>query len=47
VYFNKNVPTNIYLAYPGIDYQIEIYDPDPKEAVSIATTQGRVQLIKG
>lgn len=47
VYFNKNVPTNIYLAYPGIDYQIEIYDPDPKEAVSIATTQGRVLLIKG
>lgn len=47
VYFNKNVPTNIYLAYPGIDYQIEIYDPDPKEAVSIATTQGRIQLIRG
>jgi hypothetical protein len=47
VYFNKNVPTNIYLAYPGIDYQIEIYDPDPKEAVSIATTQGRIQIIKG
>jgi hypothetical protein len=47
VYFNKNVPTNIYLAYPGIDYQIEIYDPDPKEAVSIATSQGRIQLIKG
>ena len=47
VYFNKNVPTNIYVAYPGIDYQIEIYDPDPKEAVSLATTQGTLQLIKG
>lgn len=47
VYFNKNVPTNIYVAYPGIDYQIEIYDPDPKEAVSLATTQGKLQLIKG
>ncbi len=47
VYFNKNVPTNIYVAYPGINYQIEIYDPDPKEAVSLATTQGVLQLIKG
>lgn len=47
VYFNKNVPTNIYVAYPGINYQIEIYDPDPKEAVSLATTQGKLQLIKG
>ena len=47
VYFNKNIPTNIYVAYPGIDYQIEIYDPDPKEAVSLATTQGTLQLIKG
>lgn len=47
VYFNKNVPTNIYVAYPGINYQIEIYDPDPKEAVSLATTQGMLQLIKG
>ena len=47
VYFNKNVPTNIYVAYPGISYQIEIYDPDPKEAVSLATTQGALQLIKG
>lgn len=47
VYFNKNVPTNVYVAYPGINYQIEIYDPDPKEAVSLATTQGKLQLIKG
>lgn len=47
VYFNKNVPTNIYVAYPGINYQIEIYDPNPKEAVSLATTQGVLQLIKG
>jgi len=47
VYFNKNVPTNIYVAFPGIDYQIEIYDPDPKEAVTLATTQGSIQMIKG
>lgn len=46
VYFNKNVPTNIYVAYPGIAYQIEVYDPDPKEAVSLATTQGLLEMIK-
>ena len=47
VYFNKNAPSNVYLAYPGIDYQIEIYDPDPKTAVTLATTSNQVQLIKG
>jgi hypothetical protein len=46
VYFNKDVPTNVYVAYPGIDYQIEIYDPNPKDAVTIATTPSKIQLIK-
>ena len=47
VYFNKDVPTNVYLAYPGIDYQIEIYDPNPKDAVTLATAANKIQLIKG
>ena len=47
VYFNKDVPTNVYLAYQGIDYQIEIYDPNPKDAVTLATTVNKIQLIKG
>lgn len=47
VYFNKDVPTNVYLAYQGIDYQIEIYDPNPKDAVTIATTANKIQLIRG
>jgi len=47
VYFNRNNPTNIYVAFPGIDYQIEIYDPNPKDAVTAATTQGSLQIIKG
>ena len=47
VYFNKNAPKNVYIAYPGIDYQIEIYDPDPKTAVTLATTSNQVQLIRG
>lgn len=47
VYFSKNAPNNVYLAYPSIDYQIEIYDPDAKTAVTLATTSNQVQLIKG
>jgi hypothetical protein len=46
VYFNKNAPSNVYVAYPGIDYQIEIYDPNPKTAVTLATTSNQIQLIK-
>jgi hypothetical protein len=47
VYFNKESPTNVYLAYPEIEYQIEIFDPDPKKAVTLATTPNQIQLIKG
>lgn len=47
VYFSKNAPNNVYVAYPNLDYQIEIYDPDAKTAVTLATTNNQVQLIKG
>jgi hypothetical protein len=47
VFFNKNSPSNVYVAYPGIDFQIEIYDPNPKTAVTLATTSNQIQLIKG
>ena len=40
VYSNSR-PTNIYLAYPGSDVQIEVYDPDPAQARSLVTS-GRV-----
>lgn len=45
VYFNRESPTNVYVAYPNIDYQIEIYDPNPKKAVLLATTPKQIQLI--
>lgn len=47
VYFSKNTPNNVYVAYPNLNYQIEIYDPDAKTAVTLATTSNQVQLIKG
>lgn len=47
VYFSKNAPNNVYVAYPNLDYQIEIYDPDAKTAVTLATTSNQIQIIKG
>jgi len=29
-------PTSVYLAKPGAEYQIEVYDPNPKEALAVA-----------
>lgn len=40
VYSNSR-PTNIYLAYPGSDVQIEVYDPDAAAARSLVSS-GRV-----
>jgi hypothetical protein len=35
---NSNNPNSVYIAYPGADTQIEVYDPDPKTALSTATS---------
>jgi hypothetical protein len=37
-YFNRTDPQNVYLAYPGLDVQIEVYDPDPVRAKEIVTS---------
>lgn len=29
-------PTSVYLARPGDDFQVEVYDPSPKRALSVA-----------
>jgi len=35
VYFNRGRPQNVYLAYPGVDVEIEVYDPNPKRALGL------------
>lgn len=40
VVYNKNKITNVYVAFPNVDVQIEIYDPSG-QAVALATS-GRV-----
>ena len=39
--YAKSASTNIYVAYPGQNLQIEVYDPSPKRARSLITS-GRV-----
>jgi hypothetical protein len=38
-------PTNAYLAYPGEDYQVEIFHPNPKAALRLVTS-GRIAPIR-
>ena len=38
VYFDSNRPQSVYLAYPGAEAQIEVYDPDFKRALQIVNS---------
>ena len=39
--YSTSSPNNVYLAYPGTDVQIEVFDPSPKRALRLVTS-GRV-----
>jgi hypothetical protein len=39
--YSRSAPTNVYLAYPGSNVQIEVYDPSAERALRLATS-GRV-----
>ena len=38
-FFAKTRPTNIYVAYPNVDVQIEVYDPNPARAQNVVTSE--------
>jgi hypothetical protein len=38
VYFNREGPTSVYLAYPGQELEIEVFDPDQARAKELATS---------
>lgn len=44
VVYNKNKTTNVYIAFPKVDVQIEIFDPTPGKALELATS-GRIVAI--
>lgn len=46
VYYNKQVPTNVYVAFKSLPYQIEIFDPNAKTSLAIANSSSDIQLIK-
>jgi hypothetical protein len=35
-------PTSVHLAFPNVDYQVEVYDPSPARALAVASS-GQVQ----
>lgn len=45
VYYSKSTPTNVYVAFPSKDVQIEIYDPNSGQALQLATSPGQVQMV--
>jgi hypothetical protein len=38
VYFKASNPRSVYLAYPGVDAQIEVYDPDFERALQLVNS---------
>jgi hypothetical protein len=46
VFYSKDAPTNIYVAYPSIDIQVEVFSPIAKTALDIASKQGALRLVK-
>jgi hypothetical protein len=41
---NSNSPTSVYIGYPDTDHQVEVFDPNPKEAFSLATSGAIVPI---
>ncbi|HET8863299.1 MAG TPA: hypothetical protein VFM94_08625 [Solirubrobacterales bacterium] len=41
VYFSRKNPESVYLAYPGIDTEIEVFAPDFQQALQLVTS-GRI-----
>jgi hypothetical protein len=41
---SSDAPQSVYLAYPNSNYEIEIYDPDPRSALNLATSGAIVPI---
>jgi hypothetical protein len=42
---HQSYPKSVHLAFPGVDYQIEVYDPSPKRSLEVATS-GKVRPVR-
>ncbi|MDP1711781.1 MAG: hypothetical protein Q8K86_04915 [Candidatus Nanopelagicaceae bacterium] len=45
IYYAKATPSHVYLAFKGLAFQIEIFDPTPGGALTLATTPGLIKVI--
>jgi len=43
-FYSRATPTSVYVAYPGYDYQVEVFDPSPTDARQIVSS-GRLVAI--
>jgi hypothetical protein len=43
-FYSRSSPKNVYIAYRGSDYQIEVFDPDPQHARQLVA-QGRIEPV--
>jgi hypothetical protein len=42
--YNRSAETNVYFAYPGTSYQVEVFDPNPRRARQLVTS-GKIRPI--
>jgi hypothetical protein len=42
--YNTDHPTSVYIAYPGVDVQVEVYDPSAQRAHDLVASHAVVQL---
>ena len=41
---DQSYPQSVHIAYPGVDYQVEVYDPQPGRAMELVAAGGLVHL---
>jgi hypothetical protein len=46
IYYNKNSPTNVYVAFKAQPYQIEIFDPEAETSLALANDSEAVKVIE-
>jgi hypothetical protein len=46
VYYNKTSPNNVYIAFPSVNAQVEIFDPNGGVALNLATSPGTIKLVE-
>jgi hypothetical protein len=42
---NQSYPKSVHLAFPNVDYQVEVYDPSPARALAVASS-GEVRRVR-